>query len=339
MTDFFKAVRSFILEYLPKQRCFSENTVKSYRTVLNLLVEYLRQVKMLTISQINFSIFDRELILGFLDWLEQSRNCSAASRNQRLMVLRSFFNYAGILDCTQIALQIDIDTIPVKNAPGRIVDFFTEDALRTLLKQPDPSTALGIRNQFFMVLMYDTAARCSELLNMQVGDLHINTQHPVAHLLGKGNKPRAVPLLDKTVEHCKRYLKTFHPDGDNDSYLFYTVIHGTRQPMSADCVARFLKKYGISARKECKEVPPHVHSHQFRHTRAIHYYRDGMPLVLVAELLNHASVETTKIYAYADSEMKRSAMEKADRKRNVAPQPSPIWQDDEEMILKLSGLT
>jgi len=338
MTDFFKAVRSFILEYLPKQRCFSENTVMSYRTALNLLVEYLRQEKRLTVSQIDFTIFDRELILGFLDWLEHSRKCSAGSRNQRLMALRSFFNYAGTIDCTQVAVQLDIATIPVKNAPGRIVDFFTENALKALLKQPDPTTPLGIRNQFFMVLMYDTAARCSELLNMQVKDLRINTQHPVAYLLGKGNKPRVVPLLDKTVEHCKRYLKTFHPDMDDGSNLFYTVIHGIRQPMSADCVARFMQKYGNSARKECIEVPPHVHPHQLRHTRAVHYYRDGMPLVLVAELLNHASVETTKIYAYADSEMKRSAMEKADHKRNIAPQPSPMWLDDEEMILKLSGL-
>ena len=339
MTDFFKTIRSFILEYLPKQRCFSENTIKSYRTALNLLVEYLRQEKLLRISQIDFTIFERELILGFLDWLEHSRNCSASSRNQRLMALRSFFKYAGTIDCTQVAVQLGIGTIPVKKEPGRIVDFFTEDALRALLKQPNPSKLLGIRNQFFMVLMYDTAARCSELLEMRVKDLRINTQHPVAYLLGKGNKPRAVPLLDKTVEHCERYLKAFHPNMDKDSYLFYTVIHGKQQSMSADCVARFMQKYGNSARKECMEVPLHVHPHQLRHTRAIHYYRDGMPLVLVAELLNHASVETTKIYAYADSEMKRSAMEKADHKRNIAPQPTPIWLDDEEMILKLSGLS
>ena len=63
-----------------------------------------------------------------------------------------------------------------------------------------------------------------------------------------------------------------------------------------------------------------------------------MPLALLSELLGHADPETTKIYAYADTEMKRAAMEKADRKRNISPQPTAIWQDDEDMILKLSGL-
>lgn len=338
MTEFFKTVRGFILEYLPKQRGFSDNTVKSYRTALNLLVEYLREEKLMAVSQIDFPIFDYGLVLSFLDWLEHSRNCSPNSRNQRLMALRSFFKYAGIIDCTQVALQLDVGNIPIKKTAGRIVDFLTEDALRTLLRQPDPMTHLGIRNQFFMVLMYDTAARCGELLNMKVGDLRIDIKHPVAYLLGKGNKPHTVPLLDKTIEHCKRYLKAFHPDMDVDGFLFYTVIHGTRQPMSADCVARFMQKYGNSARQECQEVPLRIHPHQLRHTRAVHYYRDGMPLVLIAELLNHASVETTKIYAYADSEMKRIAMEKACNSQNSSPPAMPVWQDNEEMILKLSGL-
>ena len=91
MNDFFKAVRSYLIEYLPKQKCYSENTVKSYRDALHRLVEYLRTEKRLQIAQIGFHLFDRALILGYLDWLEQVRRCGVTSRNQRLMVLRSFF--------------------------------------------------------------------------------------------------------------------------------------------------------------------------------------------------------------------------------------------------------
>ena len=338
MSDFFRAVRDFILDYLPKQRCFSENTITSYRTGLNLFVEYLRIEKQLNIEQICFSIIDRRLIIGFLDWLEGMRNCSVSSRNQRLMVLRSFFEYAGMADCTQVALHLDIKDVPVKNAPGRIVEFLTETALEFLLKQPKLTKPTGLRDQFFMVLMYDTAARCGELLNMRVGHLQINTKHPSAYLNGKGDKPRSVPLLKKTVEHCNRYLQMFHPNPHSEDYLFYTVIHGTHHKMSADCVARFMQKYGDEARKECPEIPSRIHPHQLRHTRAIHYYRDGMPLVLISEQLGHASTETTRIYAYADTEMKRAAMEKADSNRNLSPSVRPIWQDNDEMILKLSGL-
>lgn len=47
-----------------------------------------------------------------------------------------------------------------------------------------------------------------------------------------------------------------------------------------------------------------------RHTRAMHLYRGGMPLSLISEWLGHAHLETTMIYAYADTEMKREAIQK-----------------------------
>jgi len=340
MNDFFKTIRSFLLEYLPKQKCCKKNTVKSYRNALNLLVEYLRTEKGLTISQIDFDLFDRNLILGYLDWLENVRGCGATTRNQRLMVLRSFFKYAGVLDCAQVALHLEVKEIPTKNVPGRIVEFLTEDALQALLAQPDARKRIGLRNRFFMTLMYETAARCDELLSMKVCDLRLNTRHPIAYLTGKGDKTRSVALLSKAVEHCKQYLKMFHSDvgTSKDDFLFYTVIHGVRQEMSEDNAEAFMKKYGEAARKVCPEVPERVHPHQLRHTRAIHFYRDGMPLALLSEYLGHASVETTKIYAYADTEMKRAAMEKAEHLRKGVPVPEPIWKDNEDMILELSGL-
>jgi len=159
-----------------------------------------------------------------------------------------------------------------------IVEFLSDEALQTLLNQPDTKKRKGFRNQFLMVLMYDTAARCSEILNLKVRDLRINTRHPVAYLLGKGNKPRSVPLLSKTVEHCKRYLQMYHPCKDDNEYLFYTVIHDTKKPMSIDNVEDFMKKYGEKARLICPEVPERVHPHQLRHTRAIHYYSTAIGL-------------------------------------------------------------
>ena len=51
--------------------------------------------------------------------------------------------------------------------------------------------------------------------------------------------------------------------------------------------------------------------HMFRHSRALNLYRKGVPLPLIAEWLGHSNLETTLIYAYADTEMKRAAIEKA----------------------------
>lgn len=340
MNDFFKTVRSFLLEYLPNQRCFSENTVRAYRQALNLFVKFLRENQGMTIKKIQFEAINREVILYFLDWLEAERRCCAGTRNHRLMVLRSFFDYAGKIDCTQVALSLTVQDIPIKATQSKIVEYLSETALETLLKQPEPLKRKGLRNLFFMILMYDTAARCGELLGMKVRDLRIHAQHPIAYLHGKGGKTRTVPLLARTVQHCERYLRIFHPGeaSDSEKPLFYTTIHGMQNPMSPDAVALFLKNYGEMACGICPEVPVHIHPHMLRHTRAMHLYHQGMPMMLLSEYLGHASEETTKIYAYADTEMKRRAIDKADAVRGGNVPPNPVWVDDEEMILKLSGL-
>lgn len=340
MNDFFDAVRCFLLDYLPKQRCLSKNTILSYRQTLNLFVTYMRNEAGIGTTELTFSRIDRNTILRFLAWLENERKCSASTRNQRLMALRSFLNFSGQIDCAQTALYLSSCNIPSKEAHGRIVEFLTEPALTALLQQPDPSKQKDLRNLVFMILMYDTAARCSELLDMNVSDLRLEAKHPIAYLHGKGRKTRTVPLLSKTVQHCKHYLCKFHPteDGRSETPLFYTVIHGTRQKMSPDTVAAFFAKYGNMAKSVCPEVPKHVHPHMMRHTRAMHLYQSGMPLVLLSQYLGHAQVETTMIYARADTEMKRAAIQKADAVRKNKPVPDEIWADNEEMILKLSGL-
>ena len=340
MNDFFDAVRRFLLDYLPKQRCLSENTILSYRQTLNIFVAYMRDEMGIGATELTFSRIDRDVILSFLTWLENVRGCSVSTRNQRLMALRSFLDFAGQIDCTHTALYLSACNIHSKEAHGRVVEFLTEPALTVLLQQPNPAKPKDLRNLVFMILMYDTAARCSELLNMKVCDLRLDAKHPIAYLHGKGRKTRTVPLLNRTVQHCKQYLNKFHPDKDDHSEapLFYTVIHGIQQKMSPDTVAAFFKKYGNMAKILCPEVPEHIHPHMMRHTRAMHLYQSGMPMVLLSQYLGHAQVETTMIYAYADTEMKRAAIQKADAVRKTKPAPDEIWADNEKMILKLSGL-
>jgi len=338
--DFFTAVHDFLTDYLHTQKGFSENTIISYRQVLNLMISYLRTELKLPVKKIGFETFNRELVLAFLDWLEVSRNCGATTRNHRLMVLRSFFDYAGVLDCTQVALSLEVNEVPVKKAQGRIVEYLSEKALETLLAQPDQAKRKELRDLLFMMLMYDSAARCSEMLNLRVCDMRITKEHPTMYLLGKGNKPRIVPVMQRTVEHFKRYLGVFHSGANNksDDFVFYTVIRGKCKPMSADAVALFMSKYCGLAKAVCPEMPDKLHPHMLRHTRAMHLYRSGMPLHLLSQTLGHASEESTRIYAYADTEMKREAMAKADALRGGNPPPPAIWEDDEEMILTLAGL-
>jgi site-specific recombinase XerD len=298
MTDFFETIRSYTCEYLPHQKCVSANTLKSHKNTLNVFISYLRQEKKLHINKITFAIINRQVIVDFLQWLVDIRKISPTTRTQRLSVLRTFFGYAGEIDCTNIALEKQIKKIPMGRPKGRIIEYLTDKALKTLLEQPNTKRLNGQRDRFFMSLMYDTAARVSELLDLKICDIKIDTEHPVAYLRGKGDKIRSVPIMPKTVEHCKGYMRVFHPNAapTSTSNLFYTNLHNEKHRLTAAAVGKFFRKYGEWARLVCPEVPERVHAHQLRHTRAIHLYRDGYPLVLVGEYLGHVNPETTKVY-------------------------------------------
>ena len=74
---------------------------------------------------------------------------------------------------------------------------------------------------------------------------------------------------------------------------------------------KILRQYADSARSQYLSMPSNLHPHHFRHSRAMHLYQHGMALSLVSQWLDHANLETTLIYAHADTEMKRKAIEKA----------------------------
>ena len=111
--------------------------------------------------------------------------------------------------------------------------------------------------------------------------------------------------------------------------------------MSQDNASKFIKKYGEVARKECSEVQEHLYVHMFRHSRAMHLYRNGMPMPLLSEWLGHTDMETTiKYYANADVKMKQDAIDKATSELNPVLSNSIdfAFKDDVETIKKLYGL-
>ncbi len=339
----FTLVRDFLKTYLPRQRNCSPYTIKAYRTSLEQLFDFVKKEKNIGLAQITFEILNDGMIPAFLDWLESSQGCSVSTRNHRLKCIRSFYNYAASMDSTTVAFQMEMRKIPFKKSPTpEVVAFMSENAVKVLLEQPDTKTQRGLRNQFLMILMYDTAARVQEILGLRVCDIHFGTT-PTAVLTGKGNKVRTVPLMAKTVQHFKNYMKIFHPSTDSFSKtpLFYVERKGKVSPMSDDNIRKFLNEYGAAARRACPEVPEKIYPHLWRHSRAMHLYQHGMDLTLVSQWLGHAHLETTLVYAHADTEFKRKAIEKATSMQNPLNDKSAVPQfavNDDDILKRLYGL-
>lgn len=335
--QFYKSIRDFLDTYLLKQKNYSKNTHRAYKIAISQLLDYLKGELNIPYSQIGFEQLDYNNICGYLVWLEKTRHCSIKTVNGRLMAIRSFAKYVSIVDPAKIYFQIQLSNIPHKKETVRVVPYLSESILECLFKQPNVLKSNGRRDQFFMLLMYDTAARCQELLNLKIADINLTKGTPSILLTGKGSKSRRVPISTKIAEHFHEYLNSFHPKQtrcDSD-YVFFTVSHGENHRMSPDAVASFMKIYGEMCKSVCSETPDRIHPHLLRHSRAMHLYRNGMPLVLLSEFLGHADVNTTRIYAWADTEMKRNAIQKISKETESV---IPIWQGDEDMIKRLYGL-
>src|SRR5659263_684616 len=90
--------------------------------------------------------------------------------------------------------------------------YMTNESIQTLLKTPKTDTKKRRRNRMMFIMLYDTAARAQELVDITLRDLHlVNVKSPFVTLTGKGNKSRNVPLMKKTVAHINHYLQEFHP--------------------------------------------------------------------------------------------------------------------------------
>ena len=200
-SSFFKQVKGFLTVYLPRHKCSSKNTVKSYRETINLLRIFIKEEKNIPFVKITFDIFSYDLICQFLDWLKDKRKCSAATRNQRLAALNSFLSYAAIQDPALMALCIRVKKIPYHKTGQRCVEYMKKTAIKTVLGQPNVAKKNGFRDRFFMILLYDTGARVQEMLDLRLKDFQLGSSTPFVYLTGKGGRTRAVPLMEKTIKH------------------------------------------------------------------------------------------------------------------------------------------
>ncbi len=342
LNSFFRLIHDYLLISLPKEQKCSTHTIRSYRKSLELFLDYIKQRKGLRLQEITFEMIDRQMLSDFLDHLENDRKCSPTTRNQRLHAIHAFYHYASQEDISVISHYEELQKVKKARTEETLVPHMSMKAVSEILKQPDTSTDMGKRDAFLMLFLYKTAARVQELVDVRIKDIQFG-ESPRVILHGKGNKARVIPLREDVTQHLKLYLYQFHSNEGqfSEQYLFYTVRGRQKKRMTEGNVRSIVKKYGAMARETCSEVPENVHPHLFRHSWAMALYQNGVDLTLISQWLGHAQFETTLIYAYADTEIKRKALE------NAIPENDPLKElldferytiDDEELLKQLCGL-
>ena len=333
---FWKISKEFISHRLPEIRKSSPNTVKAYRESLNNYIDYLESEKNIDRVKISFEDFCKSNILDYLDWMLNTRKYAAATCNLRLSAINSLLEYAANEDSIKhMPLFLESQMVKGPKNKPRPIEYFEGYQMEALLAAPDQKTRTGRRNMMMLILYYDTAARISELLTLNMAQLHLETTIPYVTILGKGRKYRNVPLMDKTVLHLRQYIKEFHSGHEPDTPLFYARTHGRQHPLSCDTVELMIKRYSIQCEKAGITMPDKPHCHMVRKTRAMDLYKNGMPLSHIQQMLGHENISTTSgFYAFVTIDTLAKSMSVASEE-NLSTEKK--W-DDEEILKRIYSL-
>lgn len=335
-TDFATHLTAFLTTYMADQRNASPNTIRSYRDTFVLLLRYLRDARDRCVEKITLASIDAPTVVAFLEYLQTERGCSPRTCNQRLAAIHAFARYvqSEAPDCL-LAIQ-RVLAIPSRRVARKPMAYLESDDLGAVLAQPDVDTASGRRDAVLLNVLYNTGARCQELIDLRAKDVRLDTPTQV-RLIGKGRKTRIVPLTDSTVTLLRGYMEAhglLAPEAAERPV--FGGRHG--RAMSRSGVRYLLAKHVRSASGDRAGIPSKVGPHTLRHSKAMHMLQSGVPVVVIRDILGHVDVKTTEVYARANLEMKRRALETVAASSSAPTTPTMSWRDDRDLMAWLTSL-
>ncbi|RKL61324.1 integrase [Thermoanaerobacteraceae bacterium SP2] len=303
--------------------------VSSYSDAFILFFRYCDEVAHIRQDKLTFKKINKHLVEGFCEWLEAENGCSVSTRNQRLAALHALFRYIQTESPEHISLCRDILSIRMKKTQKIPPKFLPIEAIKMLLATPDMHSKEGRRDLAVLTLLYDTAARVQELIDLCVGDVSLAV-HSTVKLTGKGNKVRLVPILPETANIIRLCMKENQLNKPQCAEL-PLLTNKSHCKLTRVGITYILNKYVSKARKTAPELfPEPISPHILRHSKATHLLMGDVNLIYIRDLLGHVSVVTTEIYAKTNPEFMRKAIEKV--AANTSPKNNYTEEEKQELI-------
>ncbi len=294
-------IHKFFDQYLPHIKGMSRHTVKSYRDAFKLLLPFAAKYHGIKIESLRPEHLSSDLILNFLNQLEKERKNQPATRNNRLAAIKSFAKMIRFIYPQQQELADIILNIPQKQSQKPLVGFLYDEEILKVFRSVDTRSKEGFRDYVLLHLLYDSAARASEIAYLSLDSF--NPEQKTMAILGKGKRPRLLGLETRTVQLLQLYIKQYRI-APKPNYQHRLFINQRGEGLTRHGIYRICKKYlsVVLPPKRLKIISP-VHS--FRHSRAMDLLYQGKAITDIQNRLGHENVQSTTLYLHLDLKHKR----------------------------------
>lgn len=293
-------VRRFLLEHVVAERNLALNTQKSYRDMLTLLLPYAAGKVEKSIDRLTVNDLSAQIVRLFLTHMEQQRQCSISTRNQRLGGIHALARFIGDHSPEHIEWCGQIRLIPFKKASQPSITYLDKAEMNALLAAHDEHSAQGRREHALLLFLYNSGARVSEAAQLKIGDIDWHTQ--CVRIVGKGNKQRRCPLWASTLDQ----LRVLAGKRDASAPVF---LNRCDQPMTRSGIHTLVKRCAARAGEQMPSLKDkHVGPHVIRHSTASHLLQAGVDINTIRVWLGHVSLITTNVYAEIDLATKARAL-------------------------------
>lgn len=284
--------------YLLTEKRIAKNTFEAYCLDLGQFAAFLKE------KNIPLEKATNDVIKAYLLSLKKA-GISARSMARKISSLKAFYNYAQRV----VGWKNHAEDLLFPKLEKSLPRFLTEQEIAMLFDVAQKDTSyIGKRNKLILHLLYVSGTRITELTQLKIADIHMDTGFIT--IQGKGSKQRMVPLPQQTFELIREYLDTVHTvfrkkHSSTIEFLFPTLYAGKIKPISRQSCWVILKKLCY-----CAGIKRNISPHQLRHSLATHLLKKGADLRSLQLWLGHENLTTVQIYTHVDTSFLREVYDK-----------------------------
>ncbi|MCK4934837.1 MAG: site-specific tyrosine recombinase XerD [Simkaniaceae bacterium] len=275
------------LSYIASEKGLAKNTIEAYERDLQAFMQHLKISRIDALSKVT-----EKDIINFLATLQQKMQASS-SICRAFVAIKVFFRFLRREKELLSDVTFHLDSPKLWQL---IPEVLTINEVETLLKTPNPESAIGARDQAILEVLYATGIRVSELCSLNLHDV----DEKQIRVIGKGRKERLVPIAKAANLAIDHYLLHHRKESKEKNPPLFLSQKGKR--IDRMTIWSRVKYYGKKGGIE-KNISPHT----LRHSFATHLLENGADLRIIQEMLGHADIGTTERYTHLSGKHIRDA--------------------------------